>query len=123
MRPFFNFICLIFLMFTFQVNAQEGKVHVDQDKDIATLLEFKKDLKTVDLYKIQVFQGNRFGAEDAKTKFESTYDQWPVSMEFETPNYKLWVGNFRSRLEADKALILIKKNYANAFIFKPKLTK
>jgi len=116
----FCFICLILLGNALQSYAQEGKVNIDQDKDITTLLEYKKDLSTVDLYKIQVYQGNRSGAEEAKSKFESAYDEWPISMEYETPNYKIWVGNFRSRLEADKALIKIKKNYTNAFIFKPK---
>lgn len=119
----FKFICLISLGFAFQVNAQEGKVTIDQDKDISTLLEYKKDLSTVDLYKIQVYQGNRSGAETAKSKFASTYNEWPISMEYETPNYKIWVGHFRSRLEADKALIKIKNNYTNAFIFKPKKIK
>jgi len=118
----FKFIYLILFGFAFQLHAQTGNVIVDQDKEITTLLEYKKDLNTVDLYKIQVFQGNRSGAEEAKSKFESTFDEWPVSMEYETPNYKIWVGNFRSRLEADKALIKIKKNYSNAFIFKPKKT-
>ena len=116
-------ICLIFLGLSYQINAQEGKVSIDQDKDITTLLEFKKDLNTVDLYKIQVYQGNRSGAEEAKTNFANIFNEWPISMEYETPNYKIWVGNFRSRLEADKALIKIKKNYANAFIFKPKKIK
>ncbi|RIA10854.1 sporulation related protein [Flavobacteriaceae bacterium MAR_2010_72] len=118
-----SFTCLILLMFTSYSNAQQAQVRVDQDKDIAKLLEFKKDLSTVDLYKIQVFQGNRSSAEDAKSKFANLYGEWPISMEYETPNYKIWVGNFRSRLEADKALIKIKKNYMNAFIFKPKKEK
>jgi len=116
-------ICLIIIGFVINSHAQEGKVTVDQDKDISTLLEYKKDLNTVDLYKIQVYQGNRSGAEEAKSKFESLYNEWPISMEYETPNYKIWVGNFRSRLEADKALIKIKQNYVNAFIFKPKKVK
>ena len=119
----FKVIYLILFGFALQANAQEGKVNIDQHKDISTLLEFKKDLSTVDLYKIQVYQGNRSGAETAKSKFASDYDEWPISMEYETPNYKIWVGNFRSRLEADKALIKIKKNYTNAFIFKPKKTR
>ena len=120
MKHLFCSICLILIGFTIKINAQEGRVNVDQDKDIATLLEFKKDLNTVDLYKIQVYQGHRSGAEEAKSKFASLYDEWPISMEYETPNYKIWVGNFRSRLEADKALIKIKKDYSSAFIFKPK---
>ncbi|MBT8377528.1 MAG: SPOR domain-containing protein, partial [Bacteroidia bacterium] len=48
------------------------------------------------------------------------YGQWPVSMRFNTPNYKIWVGNFTNRLEADRALVRIKRNYMNAFIFQPK---
>ena len=120
MKQSFCVMGLILLGFSLQINAQEGRVNIDQDKDITTLLEYKKDLSTVDLYKIQVYQGNRSGAEDAKNKFASLYEEWPISMEYETPNYKIWVGNFRSRLEADKALIKIKKNYTNAFIFKPK---
>jgi len=123
MRLKFKIICLVLLGVSLQINAQEGKVHIDQNRDISTLLEFKKDLSTVDLYKIQVYQGNRSGAEDAKSKFASTYDEWPISMVYETPNYKIWVGNFRSRLEADRALIKIKKNYTSAFIFKPKNLK
>ena len=123
MKYLIGIIGLILMGFTLQLSAQTGRVNIDQDKDITTLLEFKKDLSTVDLYKIQVFQGNRSGAEEAKTKFASTYNEWPVSMEYETPNYKIWVGNFRSRLEADKALIKIKGNYTNAFIFKPKKVK
>jgi hypothetical protein len=118
-----NIIYLILLGFAIQIYAQEGRVSIDQDKDITKLLEYKKDLSTVELYKIQVYQGNRSGAETAKSKFLSMYNEWPTSMEYETPNYKIWVGNFRNRLEADKALIKIKKNYMNAFIFKPKKDK
>lgn len=123
MKYLISVISLILMGFTLQVSAQTGRVTIDQNKDITTLLEFKKDLSTVDLYKIQVFQGNRSGAEEAKTKFANTYNEWPIGMEYETPNYKIWVGNFRSRLEADKALLKIKANYANAFIFKPKKVK
>lgn len=116
-------VFLIFIGFPSIGNAQDGVVTVEQDKDIEKLLQFKKDAKTVDLYKIQVYQGNHSGAQKAEADFMKTYSEWPVSMEYETPNYKIWVGNFRSRLEADKALLKIKKNYNNAFIFKPKRDK
>ena len=44
-------------------------------------------------------------------------------MRFETPNYKIWIGNFKTRLEADRALLLIKKKFYSAFVFKPKKEK
>lgn len=114
---------IILLAFSFGSFAQNGNVTIDQDSDIEKLLEFKKDLKTVNLYKIQVYSGTRSGAEELKSNFLNSFSEWPVAMEFDSPNTKIWIGNFRSRLEADKALLKIKKKYNNAFIFEPKKDK
>jgi len=117
----FKIISLALLVcFSVNLNAQEGTVTVVQDKDIDKLLEFKKDTRTQDVYKIQIFQGERSRAEQEMKEFQSIYGQWPVSMQFNTPNYKIWVGNFTNRLEADRALVRIKRTYMNAFIFQPK---
>lgn len=103
------------------ISAQEGTVNIDQSKAIDKLLEFKKDIKTVETFRIQVYSGSSSSAaSNVKAEFKQSYGQWPVEMVFNTPNYKIWVGNFRDRLEADRALLRIKKNYMNAFIFKPK---
>ncbi|WMI69384.1 SPOR domain-containing protein [Mangrovimonas sp. YM274] len=110
----------LFLGAVSYIHAQQGIVTVDKSKEITQLLEFKKDINTVALYKIQIFSGNRSGAEKAQSEFNDTYEDWPVAMEYDTPHYKIQVGTFRSRLEADKALIKIKANYPNAFIFQPK---
>ena len=110
-----------FFIFCQRLFAQNGQVNVDQPKAIEQLLEYKKDLSTIEVFKIQIFQSNdSFETEKAKVNFTNIYDEWPVTTEFNTPNYKIWVGNFRNRLEADRALLRIKKNYMNAFIFQPK---
>lgn len=110
------FICLIFTMLPLEGKAQSGQVTIDQHRDIDKLLEFKKDIKTVDLYKIRVYSGDRSGAENIKGQASSLYSDWPTLMEYETPNYKIYVGNFLSRLEADRALLKVKKNYPGALI-------
>ena len=113
-------IILILTLFSSTLNAQNGEVIIEQPKAIDQLLEYKKDIKTVAVYKIQVFNSSdSFKAESVKAEFKTKYGEWPVSMEFNTPNYKIWVGNFRDRLEADRALLRIKQNYMNAFIFQP----
>ena len=38
---------------------------------------------------------------------------------FNTPNYKVWVGNFKTRIEAERYLIEIKKKYKNVLLIKP----
>jgi len=110
--------------FSLSMHAQEGKVNVTQDSDIDKLLEYKKDIKTVKVYKIQVYQSvDPDAAKRAKAKFLSSYGGWSVDIHWNTPNYKVWVGNFTTRLEADRALARIKKKYMNAIIFQPKLDK
>ncbi|MCK0122962.1 SPOR domain-containing protein [Gelidibacter sp. F2691] len=114
-------IALSLFSTTHVVVAQQGTVSVDQPKDIDKLLEFKKDLRSMEAFRIQVYNGSRGGAESAKSQATSLFPEWSNSIEYEQPNYKIWVGNFRTRLEADRALMTVKKSYANAFILLPKI--
>jgi hypothetical protein len=115
---------VLLLSFSLTLNAQQGKVTISQDNDIDKLLEFKKDIKTTKVYKIQVYDNIDLDkAQREKDNFLNTYDEWPVEIVWNTPNYKVWVGNFATRLEADRAWAKIKKNYMNAIIFQPKLDK
>ena len=103
------------------VNSQQGQVIINQDPQIDKLLEYKKDIRTNSIFKIQVFQSTRPNqAEEVKSEFLEKYSKWPVTIIFNTPNYKVWVGNFKNQLEADRALAEIKKEYLYAFIFEPK---
>ncbi len=104
--------------------AQEGKVIINQDERISELLELKKKMNKNETdsrrYKIQVYSGNRNGAKNAQNDFAEAFGQWRPVMHYETPNFKVWAGNFSTRLEADRALKKIKRKFPGAFIFKPK---
>jgi len=115
--------CFSFLGFQ-NLIAQEGTVTVNQSKDIDALLDLKKDVnKRSDNFKIQIYNGTRAGAENAKSNFYQSYSGWAASTVFETPNYKIWIGNYKTRLEADRALLRVKRKFPNAFIFKPSKKK
>lgn len=117
-------ITFLTLILGLTLAAQEGEVKIEQDSDIDKLLEYKKDIKTTKLYRIQVFQSiDPDKAQREKSNFLNAYSEWPVEIVWNTPNYKVWVGNFATRLEADRALVKIKKNYMNAIIFQPKSEK
>ncbi|WP_051209850.1 SPOR domain-containing protein [Gelidibacter mesophilus] len=118
-----SLIMFTFLFSTIALQAQQGNVEIDQNKDIDRLLEFKKDLSTLNAFIIQVYNGPRSGAESTKSDVATLYPDWSNSIQYEQPNYKIWVGNFRTRLEADRALMEVKKSYANAFILQPKKNK
>lgn len=107
--------------------AQQGDVTVNQDEKITVLLNAKKELNKTEnasnRYKIQIYNGNRSDAKSAQKEFHLSFSDWRSKIEYESPNFKIWVGNFRTRLEADRALKRIKRKFPSAFIFKPKKEK
>ncbi|WP_066226071.1 SPOR domain-containing protein [Formosa haliotis] len=105
--------------------AQQGNIAVNQDEKIVKLLDVKKEMdkdeNASDRFKIQIYSGNRASAEETLSDFKKENHQWKSTLVYETPNYKIWVGSFRTRLEADRALLVIKEKYPNGFIFMPKV--
>lgn len=118
---------IVTLSFAFSINlfyGQQGVVTINQAPELTALLAIKKEMNVSDSdsdrYKIQIYSGDRSGAERAKASFDASYEKIPSLLVYETPNYKVWAGNFRSRLEADRALVKIKKEFNDSFRFKPK---
>lgn len=85
-------------------------------------MEVKKELnesnRIGDRYVIQLFYGDNGEANEVIQKYRELY-AYPSQITYEAPNYKVWVGNFRNRLEADRALLKIKNDFPAAFIPKP----
>lgn len=114
----------IFLLGIQQIStAQNGRVNIQQDEKITELSvlnsEMTKTGKFGERYKIQLYYGDNNTASEIIKTFRSKYDAWPSAIIYETPNYKVWIGNFRNRLEADRALLKVKNDYPAAFIPKP----
>lgn len=100
--------------------AQQGSVTINQDPRIDELIKIKKEIDdTSNRYRIQIYSGSRANAEKKKSEFRSKFSKYSSKLVYETPNYKIWVGNFRTRLEVDRAFKEVKKKFPHAFIFKP----
>ncbi len=121
-----SFISAVFItvLYTGFLQAQEGYVHIDQDRRINKLMDLKKELPDTHemRYRIQVFSGKFSSAKNVEMKVRSDFPQWPVRLDFDTPNYKVRIGRFKTRLEADRYLIEIRKKYPQAILLKPKKT-
>jgi hypothetical protein len=105
------------------VSAQQGQVNIIQDEAIPELLAKKTDMVKDgvigDRYRIQLFSGDNNEASKIIRQYRSLYPEWSSTIVFDTPNYKVWVGNFRNSLEADKALMEVRKTFPASFRFKP----
>ena len=111
----------LMLFFSAFVMAQDGKVSINVNKNVSRLMAIKKEIhKAQSSIKIQIYSGSRRNAEAKLMQFNLDFPEISTVMVYETPNYKIWSGDFRTQLEADRALIKVRKTYKEAFSFRPK---
>ena len=117
-------ISILIFIFSEAIVAQSATVTINEDAKITRLLELKKELEKenelADGYTIQLHYGDLSKANEVLKKYKNKHDTWPALIEYETPNYKVWVGSFSSRLEADRALLEVQLTFDAAFILKRK---
>lgn len=103
--------------------SQSDIIKINKDPKIDTLIRLKKEIhSSLSNLKIQIFSGKRNEAKELIiTHVNNSYPGKDIELVYETPNYKVWVGNFFTQLQADRKLLLIKKKYPEAFIFRPKV--
>ncbi len=70
-------------------------------------------------YKIQIFSGESEKAKNTLNDFRREFKNIDGTIVFFTPNYKVWVGNFKTRIEAERNLIEIRKSYKNVHLIRP----
>ena len=112
------FICLLFSCFP--ILSQNGKITVNQSSKLDSIIKLKKELNSkIQNLRIQIYSGDRENAEQIIQEFNEIFNDTTADVIYETPNYKVWVGNYYTQLEADKRLIEIRKKFRSAFIFRP----
>ena len=106
-----------------KMNAQDQNVSVSQDPKFEQLLNEKRkinaSLTVNDSYKIQIYNGGSENAKKTLNEFRQEFNDIDATIVFNTPNYKVWVGNFRTRIEAERNLVTIKDRYKNVLLIKP----
>lgn len=102
------------------LSAQQGQVSIDQDPDIDRLVEvYKTSLSKVDYYTIQVGFGSYQDAESLKSQVEVDFPQWTPKIIFDSPTYRVRVGRFETKLEAERKFLEVRKKYPAALLLKP----
>ena len=119
---------LLFLTFT-AVAQTRGKVEVIKDARIDTFaarrLELNKagDAISINGFRVQIFTGeNRKEAYNAQGKFQEQYPDVKSYVIYNEPNFKVRVGDFRTRLDAEKFQDELKKWFNGMFIIQEKIT-
>jgi hypothetical protein len=100
--------------------SQLEYIDISADDRIDDLIAIKKEESLrkngIDGFRVQIFQGTKDQAYQLKSKFLSKYTEYKVYVLFQTPDFKVRIGDFRSRSEAIKLKYLIESDFPNPFI-------
>ncbi len=112
------------LLFVFSVGfAQTGVITVKDNAGAGTLVEkhiyFNKEHGELPGYRIQLSATTSLmSAKDAKALFLQRFTDYHASIVFEAPNYKVRIGNYTNRFDANRDLQEIITEYPAAYIVK-----
>ena len=121
-----RYLILVFLItisasLSFAQSNNCGTLQVNQSGKITQQVELYQQqnelLKKTRGYRVQIHFGNsRDGARDAKTKFLQAESKHTAYEIYQQPNYKIRIGDFRTRLEAYQFLKEIHGAFPNSFL-------
>ncbi len=108
--------------------AQNGNIEVIKDGRIDALVEKQSEVvppainPQIDGYRIQLFfDSDKSTLNAAKSKFISYYKTIDTYVTYNAPNFFLKVGDFRTRLEAEKIKSEIEAEFPTSFVVKEKI--
>jgi hypothetical protein len=118
------FISILFVVFSISKSSaqHQNREHSQNQKIEQLLIEKRKinlSLAIENAYKIQIFNGSNELAKRQLNMFKQEFTTIDAILVFNSPNYKVWIGNFKNRLDAERNLIEIKKKFSNALLIKP----
>lgn len=117
------FCCSALMLFASNSFAQTADVTVSQDPKFEQLLNEKRRINSSitvgDRYKIQIFNGDSEASKKTLTDFRREFTNYDATIVFSTPSYKVWIGNFKTRIEAERNLAVLLSRYPSAFLIKP----
>lgn len=107
-------------------NAQLGKLTIDQDPAIDTLINryilYNRGIGGIKGFRIQIYSSSDKNAKEESGKIIARFTtEFPNMPEpyvlFDKPAYyKIRVGNYRSRVEGTKNLLMIRKVFPDAYL-------
>lgn len=105
-------------------DQSQNEIMIFQDMRINELvynhIEQNKRRGGVQGYRIRIFSNLGSGARDqsqaSKTRFYELFPEIPIYREYDSPYFKVYVGDYRSKVDALKDFNQIKRYFRSAFI-------
>ncbi len=111
---------ILLLLFSAGIQAQQGRVSIEEAPELKRLLAIYKDGKANALYyTIQIGFGSYDHAEELKQEAAIEFPQFDPKIVFDSPTYRVHLGKFRDRLEAEKNFLEVRQRFPGALLLRP----
>ena len=111
-------LLLVFGLSFFVLTNANAQKKLTDNKSINSLIEkkreYNKHYKTG--FRIQLYNGLEKRAKSLKHRFEIEFPGIYTKLSYKQPDWKIQVGNYKTRLQADRALVKIKEEFAGAIV-------
>ncbi len=119
-KSLFVVITFYLVLTTNKVNAQPS-VKIVEESCISTVMDLfiqkNQSIENLPGYRIQIYNGNsRDKMNEIQQKFKKNYPEIETYLVYQAPYFKLRAGDFIERIEANKFLVTIRKDYPSAFL-------
>lgn len=104
------------------VQAQKGSVNIEQEEKIEQLLTaYAEAIEKTGYYTIQVgFVRTDEKANHLKSLVNIDFPGLYSRVDFDSPTYRVKVGRFKTKIEAERKFNEVRKKYPQAMLLKPK---
>ena len=108
------------------MSAQNKSLQIQSDVKLDTLInrniEQNKAANTISGFRIQIFFGSeRKAAQEARNKFMQIHPGYDAYLIYQQPYFKVRVGDFRSKLEANSLYKKVLPEFDRVFIIPDKI--
>ncbi len=111
-------------------NLDRGSLTINQDERLDELvrrhIEINKKQDGIQGYRIRIFsqsgQTARQNANTARAEFFNKYPDVETYLDWDPPNFRVYIGDFRTRSEALKMQREINRDYPNSFIVSSRIS-
>lgn len=116
-----NIVLIGFLCgFILSAQSQKGVIKIEQDAKLAEALDiYASNASDKDYYTIQVGFGSYASAENLKAKVDIDFPGWRSKIVFDSPTYRVHVGRFKTKLEAERRFLEVREKYPASLLLKP----
>lgn len=124
-----NVLILCFFLFCGAVQAQKMKTTANADSSffftrdpkldelIAKQKRSNLEKQSMPGYRVQIyFGGNRQKAAETKVEFNTMFPDLPAYISYQAPNFKVRVGDYSSRFEAQKLRRQLQAKFPTTFV-------